>query len=100
MRNHSHLCSLIKSIAMKRILFILILAIFSQHSFAHNGKAPEIEGDWPLTQVTENIYVVHGPQVFSNPQTKGFIDNPGFVLTSDGVVIIDPGSSVQYACAW
>ena len=80
---------------MKHALFILVLYTFSGLGLAHNGKPPVIEGDLPLTRVTQNIYVVHGPQVFPNHETKGFMNNPGFIITSVGVVVIDPGSSVQ-----
>ena len=80
---------------MKHALFFLFCLALSSITFAHNSKKPVFEGGFSLTEVTEGIYVVHGPQVFPNPITKGFMNNPGFVLTSAGVVVIDPGSSVQ-----
>lgn len=51
--------------------------------------------DHPAERVAEDVYVIHGPLEFPNPRNQGFMNNPGFVLTDAGVVVIDPGSSVQ-----
>ncbi len=53
--------------------------------------------DFPYAfeKVTTNTWVMHGPRELPNPQNKGFMNNPGFVKTSAGLVIIDPGSTVQ-----
>ncbi|MES9848267.1 MAG: MBL fold metallo-hydrolase [gamma proteobacterium symbiont of Ctena orbiculata] len=55
---------------------------------------PESEG-LVVRKISEHIYIAHGPQEFPNPQTAGFMNNPGFIVTLDGVVVVDPGSSVQ-----
>lgn len=46
-------------------------------------------------QVAANTYVIHGPLDMPNAENRGFMNNPGFVVTSDSVVVIDPGSSKQ-----
>jgi glyoxylase-like metal-dependent hydrolase (beta-lactamase superfamily II) len=51
--------------------------------------------DHPFEKVAENTWVIHGPLEMPNVGNQGFMNNPGIVLTSEGVVIIDPGSSVQ-----
>ena len=53
--------------------------------------------DFPYTfeKVATNTWVMHGPRELPNPQNKGFMNNPGFVKTSAGLVIIDPGSTLQ-----
>ena len=51
--------------------------------------------DHPFEKVAENTWVIHGPLEMPNPENQGFMNNPGLVLTSAGVVIIDPGSSLQ-----
>ena len=50
--------------------------------------------DYPSTKITEHAYVIHGPREMPNPKNRGFINNPVFVVTSEGVVVIDPGSSL------
>lgn len=55
---------------------------------------PEVP-DYPADRIAEDIYVIHGPLDMPNPQNQGFMNNPGFVVTSKGVVILDPGASVQ-----
>lgn len=50
--------------------------------------------DYPVAKITANTYVIHGPLEYPNEQNQGFMNNPGFVVTSNGVVVIDPGSSL------
>ena len=50
--------------------------------------------DYPVTRVSEHVYVIHGPTETPNPKNKGFMNNPGIVLTTAGVVIVDPGSTL------
>ena len=54
-------------------------------------------GDFPYAfdQVANNTWVMHGPRELPNPENKGFMNNPGIVETSAGLVIIDPGSTVH-----
>jgi glyoxylase-like metal-dependent hydrolase (beta-lactamase superfamily II) len=51
--------------------------------------------DQPFEKVAENTWVIHGPLEMPNVDNQGFMNNPGVVLTSEGAVIIDPGSSLQ-----
>lgn len=43
--------------------------------------------------VTDNVWVIHGPLELPTPQNRGFMNNPGLVKTSAGLVVVDPGSS-------
>ena len=56
--------------------------------------ASEIIG-YPLDKIANNTYVIHGPLESPNKKNKGFMNNPGFVVTNSGVVVIDPGSTVH-----
>jgi glyoxylase-like metal-dependent hydrolase (beta-lactamase superfamily II) len=53
--------------------------------------------DFPYSfdQVANNTWVIHGPRELPNPENKGFMNNPGLIQTSAGLVIIDPGSTVH-----
>ena len=51
--------------------------------------------DRPFEKVAENTWVIHGPLEMPNVENQGFMNNPGVVLTSEGAVIVDPGSSLQ-----
>jgi glyoxylase-like metal-dependent hydrolase (beta-lactamase superfamily II) len=62
---------------------------------ACDRKGAAIDKDYPLKKITERVYVVHGPNELPNQANQGFMNNPGFVLTRKGVVVIDPGSSLQ-----
>lgn len=56
-------------------------------------QAQEIR-DYDAVKLATHTYVIHGPTELPSPTNKGFMNNPGFVVTSDGVVVIDPGSSL------
>ena len=49
----------------------------------------------PPQKIHADTYVIHGPQGVPSVKNQGFMNNPAWVVTADGVVVIDPGSSVQ-----
>ena len=57
--------------------------------------AGEIVRDYPADRITDDVYVIHGPAGYPSVENQGFMNNPAFVITADGVVVIDPGSSLQ-----
>jgi glyoxylase-like metal-dependent hydrolase (beta-lactamase superfamily II) len=74
--------------------FLLLLPLLFVAACA-DKKAPAIRADLPVTRLTERVYVLHGPNELPNKHNQGFMNNPGFVLTKKGVVVIDPGASVR-----
>ncbi len=62
-----------------------------------SAKSPEKANDFPFAfeKVAEKTWVMHGPRELPNPANKGFMNNPGIVETSVGLVMIDPGSTVH-----
>jgi hypothetical protein len=55
----------------------------------------DIVRPYPAQQVSTGTYVIHGPQGVPSRENQSFMNNPAWVITQDGVVVIDPGSSVQ-----
>ena len=51
--------------------------------------------DYPMKQIGCHTFVIYGAIGPPSPQNQGFVSNTGFVVTSKGVIVIDPGSSVQ-----
>ena len=74
-------------------LLIAVLLLASSAVFAE--KAPPIKASYTADQVADGVYVIHGPLEYPTPENQGFMNNPAFVVTGQGVVVIDPGSSVQ-----
>ena len=74
-----------------RTLAVLLLLVGT----AAAEKAPPLKASYTADKVAEGVYVIHGPLAIPSPENQGFMNNPGFVITSAGVVIVDPGSSVQ-----
>jgi len=58
-------------------------------------KALPIRGEWAPEKIAEGVYVIHGPTELPSPSNQGFMNNPAFVIGDTGVVVVDPGSSVQ-----
>lgn len=50
-----------------------------------------INKDYPITKITDRIYVIYGPYEMPNKQNQGFRNNPAFVVTPAGAIVIDPG---------
>jgi glyoxylase-like metal-dependent hydrolase (beta-lactamase superfamily II) len=55
----------------------------------------EIVRDYPVDRIAARTYVIHGPREIASVTNQGFMNNPAFIVTGEGVVVIDPGSSVQ-----
>lgn len=51
--------------------------------------------DYPVEKIAAHTYVIHGPLGQPSVANQGFMNNPGFVVTDTGVVVIDPGSSLE-----
>ena len=51
--------------------------------------------DYPAVRIAAHTYVIHGPLGYFAVVNQGFMNNPAFVVTQEGVVVIDPGSSLQ-----
>ena len=84
-----------RNLKTMRLISLTTLLCLSVLTVACDRKAPAIKGEYPLTKLTDHIYLVQGPNEIPTPANQGFMNNPGFVLTSKGVVVIDPGSSIQ-----
>ena len=72
---------------MRLLSLLLALAAF--------GAAAAELRDYSAQQVAPNTWVIHGPLGDPSVDNQGFMNNPAFVVTQTGVVVVDPGSSVQ-----
>jgi glyoxylase-like metal-dependent hydrolase (beta-lactamase superfamily II) len=75
-----------------RIVPLLAALAFSSTVLAGPNDAVR---PYPAQEVGTGIYVIHGPQGVPSVANQSFMNNPAWVVTNDGVVVIDPGSSVQ-----
>lgn len=69
---------------------LLLLAFVALPAFAGDRVQ-----DYPARQIAPRTYVIHGPLGYPSVKNQGFMNNPAFVVTDHGVVVIDPGSSLQ-----
>ena len=76
---------------MMRVLTTLFLALASLSAFA----AGEIVRDHPVERIGQSTYVIVGPLGYPSVENQGFMNNPAWIVTDAGVIVIDPGSSLQ-----
>ena len=74
---------------------VLVCSIGGACGVIAEDRAPGLTADYEVSKVSDHVYVIHGPLGFPDPHNQGFMSNPAFVVTSDGVVVVDAGSSVQ-----
>lgn len=74
----------------KSFLTLLILFVSS------NAQAWQLTGlgDFKFEAITKNVYVMHGPLEEPNVVNQGFMNNPAIIVSSNGVIMIDPGSTL------
>jgi glyoxylase-like metal-dependent hydrolase (beta-lactamase superfamily II) len=77
----------------KNIYFLMLL--FSVAGLAQATEQNTVVRDYPFEKVASHTWVIHGPLGLPSVENQGFMNNPGLVITSAGVVIVDPGSSLQ-----
>ncbi len=83
---------------MKFLPALLLAFCFAASSAALADPPARVESllrNYPLTKIAAHTYVILGLLGEPSPQNQGFMNNPGFVITKDSVVVIDPGSNVQ-----
>ena len=74
-----------------RQLYLLIAVIIISVQAAIAGYLDDFHAE----KISDHVYVIHGPLELPNENNEGFMNNPAFIITDDGVVVIDPGSSVH-----
>ncbi len=52
-------------------------------------------GEFSFEPVADKVYVMHGPLAQPNPDNQGFMNNPAVIEGKTGLILIDPGSSLQ-----
>ena len=84
-----------KIITFYFVNFIFFILVASATLTSVSAMAAEQVRNYPLTKIAPHTYVIHGPLDYPSVENQGFMNNPGFVITKNGVVVIDPGSSLQ-----
>ncbi|MCG8067398.1 MAG: MBL fold metallo-hydrolase [Candidatus Thiodiazotropha taylori] len=80
---------------MNHLISKCLLLIFLFHSFSAFAERGAAIPDYAADEITKGVYVIHGPLGVPSVQNQGFINNPAFIVGEKGILVIDPGSSVQ-----
>ncbi|MAC84634.1 MAG: MBL fold metallo-hydrolase [Arcobacter sp.] len=76
---------------MRLVKQILLFILFSQILFAN-----EYNYNLKPKKIAENTYVLIGKKEFFTVHNGGNISNTAFIVTKEGVIVIDTGSSTKY----
>ncbi len=79
---------------MHKKTWVIGLLLIAGVAYALQKAAP-LRGEWRPERIADGVYVIHGPTELPSPSNQGFMNNPAFVVGAQGVVVVDPGSSVQ-----
>ncbi|MCU7845455.1 MAG: MBL fold metallo-hydrolase [Candidatus Thiodiazotropha sp. (ex Monitilora ramsayi)] len=77
-----------------RVRLLMSLLLLCSITPAMGERGPDVP-DYPAEEVAPGVYVIHGPLGVPSVENLGFINNPAFVVGETGIVVIDPGSSIQ-----
>ncbi len=75
--------------------WLLVAALSAPLSASLCAAPNDVIRTYPVEKVAAGVYVMTGPLGEPSVANQGFMSNPAWVVTRDGVVVIDPGSSVQ-----
>jgi glyoxylase-like metal-dependent hydrolase (beta-lactamase superfamily II) len=76
---------------MKKLTLLFTLAL----STLSNAWVIDGLGDYKFEALSSQTYVMHGPLGEPSVQNYGFMNNPGIIIGKQGVIVIDPGSTLQ-----
>ncbi len=79
---------------MKLYKYAFVLSLLFCSTTADAWTLPGV-GDFAFEQVGKKVYVMHGPTDEPNVENHGFMNNPAFIESTNGVIIIDPGSTLE-----
>ncbi len=75
---------------MKKLFILMLLLPLSSHAWVLPGV-----GDYKFESIADQVYVMHGPLQEPSKQNQGFMNNPGIIVSKNGVILIDPGGTYQ-----
>ncbi|WP_407276565.1 MBL fold metallo-hydrolase [Halothiobacillus sp. DCM-1] len=88
---------------LKRLLGAAVVATLTPEMLASpalaDAAAKAVMGppvpDVKPTKLSDKVWLIHAKDKFPSPQNLGFFTNIMFIVTSKGVVVIDPSASIQ-----
>ena len=74
---------------------LLVLFIFTVMMHVQAADSLTIKKDYPVSKLSDRIYVIYGPVGPPTKENQGFRNNAIIVITKSGIVVMDPGTSVH-----
>ena len=75
------------NIMLIRYLPKLLLLSILFTSFAMAAERGPAVPDYPADRIADGVYVIHGPLGVPSVQNQGFMNNPGFIIGHEGVIV-------------
>ena len=77
---------------MMRFVFACLLFFQSILAFSQSNDA---FAQYEAKKVSDHTWVIHGPLEIPTVHNRGFMNNPAFIVTDKGVIVVDPGSTEE-----
>jgi len=77
---------------MMRFIFTFLLL---SHAILVYAQSDTFFAQYKSRQVSGHVWVIHGPLEMPNVGNRGFMNNPAFIVTDKGVIVVDPGSTEE-----
>lgn len=87
----------LKRMMVKRLLFIVLLLVTSVNNIvAADPSVNKFNYDLKAVEIAKNTYLFEGKQEDFSVENGGDVANTAFIVTDDGVIVIDTGVSNRY----
>jgi len=77
------------------IFFIALPVAMTSELSKDKSQPAEKLLNYPLTRITDKMYIIYGPFSLPGVENQGYRNNPLIILTNEGVVVCDPGGSAS-----
>lgn len=78
-----------------KIIGAIFFSYFISFSSLAQEQTTDILSGYDTKKIAEHTWFIPGPLEGPNPQNRGFMNNPAFVITDKSVIVIDPGGTVE-----
>ena len=82
-------------LSMTQYQTILLIALLNAVTTSSFAAPPPSLTNPNLNKVSDRVYALVGDMDVPNEQNDGFICNSVFIITNKGVIVVDPGGSLQ-----
>ncbi len=77
------------------LLGVIFITLVTTLSASAKDKEVDILSAYKTQKIAAHTWFIPGPLEGPNPENRGFMNNPAFVITDKSVIVLDPGGTVE-----